>query len=336
MSEELFEHHKIIVDAGQTPMRIDTYVAQRLENISRTLVEKAAKAGYLLVNGKPVKQNYKVNPSDTIQIMMPEPKKELKIIAEDIPINIVYEDNDLIVVNKQAGMVVHPAYGHYSGTLVNALASHLKDSELFKENDIRPGLVHRIDKDTSGLLVVAKTEFAKNKLAEQFAAHTTKRKYIAIVWGDFDDDKGTIIGHIDRNPKNRKVMYVFADGSKGKEAITHYKVIERFTYVSVVECRLETGRTHQIRVHMKYIGHPLFNDADYGGNKILKGTTFSKYKQFVLNCFNILPRQALHAKSLGFIHPRTGKEMYFESELPDDMAKTIEKWRNYIANREIF
>ncbi len=335
MSEELFEHHKIVVDSGQSPMRIDTYVSQRLENISRTQVEKAAKAGYLLVNGKSVKQNYKINPNDIIQIMMPEPKKEIKIIAEEIPLDIVYEDDDLIVVNKTPGMVVHPAYGHYSGTLVNALAGHLTDSELFKEGDIRPGLVHRIDKDTSGLLVVAKTEFAKNKLAEQFAAHTTKRRYIALVWGDFDDDEGTITGNIDRNPKNRKIMHVFADGSKGKEAITHYKVLERFTYVSVVECRLETGRTHQIRIHMKFIGHPLFNDADYGGNRILKGTTFSKYKQFVLNCFNILPRQALHAKSLGFVHPRTGEEMYFETDLPDDMAQVIEKWRNYVANREM-
>jgi 23S rRNA pseudouridine1911/1915/1917 synthase len=335
MSDQLYLHHHLIVDKGQSPVRIDTYVSTHLENVSRTQVEKAAKSGFLIVNQKIVKSNYKVKPGDDIKIMMPEPKKEIKIIPENIPIDIVYEDDDLIVVNKAPGMVVHPAYGHYSGTLVNALASHLTDSELFRQNDIRPGLVHRIDKDTSGLLVIAKTEFAKNHLAQQFYEHSTKRRYIALVWGDFDDDEGTIRGNIGRNPKDRKVMYVFSDASQGKNAVTHYKVLERFTYVSLIECRLETGRTHQIRIHMKYIGHPLFNDADYGGDRILKGTTFSKYKQFVQNCFKVCPRQALHAKSLGFIHPRTQKEIYFESDLPNDMSELIEKWRSYIANREI-
>ncbi len=335
MTEELFLHHHIIVDAGQSPERIDVYISHKLENISRTKIAKATKENLVLVNGKPVKASYKVKPYDEIKIMMPEPKRELKIIAEDIPLDIIYEDDDLIVVNKQAGMVVHPAYGHYSGTLVNALAAHIKDSELFKDGDIRPGLVHRIDKDTSGLLVVAKTEFAKNHLAQQFFDHTTYRRYVALVWGDFDEDEGTIEGHIGRHPKNRQIMYVFADGSHGKEAITHYKVLERFTYVAFVECRLETGRTHQIRAHMKYINHPLFNDADYGGDRILKGTTFSKYKQFIQNCFKVCPRQALHAKELGFIHPRTGKMIKFETPLPDDMASLLEKWRNYISNREL-
>ncbi len=335
MTEELFLHHHIIVDGGQSPERIDVYISHKLENISRTKIAKAAKENLVLVNGKPVKASYKVKPYDEIKILMPEPKRELKIIAEDIPLDIVYEDNDLIVVNKQAGMVVHPAYGHYSGTLVNALAAHIKDSELFKDGDIRPGLVHRIDKDTSGLLVVAKTEFAKNHLAQQFFEHTTYRRYVALVWGDFEENEGTIEGHIGRHPKNRQIMYVFADGSHGKEAITHYKVLERFTYVTLVECRLETGRTHQIRAHMKYINHPLFNDADYGGDRILKGTTFSKYKQFVQNCFKVCPRQALHAKELGFIHPRSGEMMKFDAPLPDDMASLLEKWRNYTANREI-
>ncbi|MBN2892550.1 MAG: RluA family pseudouridine synthase [Bacteroidales bacterium] len=335
MSEDLYEHFKIKVDSGQSPVRIDSFLAMKIENVSRTMIEKAAKAEYLFVNGKNVKANYKIQPNDEIVIMFDQPKTDYTIVAEDIPLNIVYEDKELIIVNKEPGMVVHPSYGHNTGTLVNALANILPDSELFQEDKIRPGLVHRIDKDTSGLLVIAKTEFTKNKLAEQFFNHTTKRRYYALVWGDFDEDEGIIEGHIGRNPKDRKVMFVFADGSQGKDAITHYKVIERFTYVTLVECRLETGRTHQIRIHMKYIGHPLFNDAEYGGNKILKGTTFTKYKQFVQNCFGILPRQALHAKSLGFVHPVTKEEMYFDSEIPDDMAQVLEKWRRYTSGREL-
>lgn len=333
--EELSIHHEITVDPKQKPMRIDAFVAMRLENISRTQIEKVAKAGYLLVNEKSVKSNYKIRPNDEIKVLLPKPKEDYTIIPEKIPLDIVFEDKDIIIVNKEPGMVVHPALGHRSGTLVNALAAHLTDSELFVEGDVRPGLVHRIDKNTSGLLVVAKTEFAKNHLAKQFFEHTTKRKYIALVWGSFDEREGTITGHIGRHPKNRKKMFVFPDGEYGKEAITHYKVIDDFTYVSTVECRLETGRTHQIRAHMKFLGHTLFNDSDYGGEKILKGTTFSKYKQFVQNCFKICPRQALHAKSLGFIHPRTGKEMFFDSELPEDMAKLIEKWRAYVSNRDL-
>ena len=265
---------------------------------------------------------------------MSYPRREIEIIPEDIPLNIVYEDDDLMVVNKPAGMVVHPSYGHYRGTLVNALAWHLKDNPLFKENDPRPGLVHRIDKDTSGLLVIAKTEKAKNHLASQFFHKTSDRKYVAVCWGNLDTETGTIIGHIGRNLTNRKVMACFPDGSHGKHAVTHYRVLERLGYVNVVECILETGRTHQIRAHFKYIKHPLFNDKEYGGNEILKGTTFAKYKQFVNNCFETCPRQALHAKTLGFEHPTTGKRMSFDSEIPQDMQQLIEKWRTYVQNRD--
>ncbi len=335
INEEIFEHFRITVDGGQSPMRIDAFLSLKFENLSRTQVEKAAKVDYLFVNGKNVKANYKIKPNDEIILYYDKPKTDYSIKPEEIPLNIVYEDNELIIINKEPGMVVHPSYGHNKGTLVNALASKLKDSELFQKDKIRPGLVHRIDKDTSGLLVIAKTEFTKNKLAEQFYHHSTKRSYNALVWGDFETDEGTITGHIGRNPKDRKVMYVFPDGSQGKPAVTHYKVLERFTYVTLVECRLETGRTHQIRVHMQYNGHPLFNDADYGGNRVLKGTTFTKYKQFIQNCFEIIPRQALHAKSLGFVHPVTKKEMFFDSELPDDFTKVLEKWRNYLSNREL-
>lgn len=332
MEEILYEHHRLEVDKGQQPMRIDTYISQHLPNITRTKAESAIEEGYVFVNEKTTKASYKVKPNDIIVIKLPQPKKELKIVAEDIPIDVVYEDDDLIVVNKKAGMVVHPAYGHYSGTLVNALASHLTNSELFVDGDIRPGLVHRIDKDTTGLLVIAKTEFAKIHLARQFFEHTVKRQYNALVWGNFEQQQGTIIGNVGRHPKDRKVMYVFADGSQGKHAVTHWSVLESFLFVTLVECHLETGRTHQIRVHMKYIGHPLFNDADYGGNEIIKGTKFSKYEQFVKNCFKILPRQALHAKTLGFVHPRTKKELFFETTLPEDMFQVIDKWRNYTKN----
>ena len=262
------------------------------------------------------------------------PRREIKIIPEDIPVDIHYEDDHLIVINKKPGMVVHPGHGNYTGTLVNALAYYLKGLPLFENDDPRPGLVHRIDKDTSGLLVVAKTELAKNHLARQFFDKTTERSYIALVWGNIDEDEGTVTGHIGRSLKNRMQMSVFPDGEFGKHAVTHYKVLERLGYVTLVQCVLETGRTHQIRAHMKYIGHTLFNDERYGGNEILKGTTFTKYKQFVQNCFKILPRQALHAKSLGFIHPHTGEKMSFDTELPEDMTMAIEKWRGYIANRE--
>ncbi len=329
----LFEHHRLTVDPGQSLLRIDKFLANRLVNASRNRLQQAADAGNILVNNVPVKSSYRIKPFDDIQIVMDYPKRELKIIPENIPLNIVYEDDQLIVINKPAGLVVHPGHGNYTGTLVNALAWYYKDLPLFNTTDPRPGLVHRIDKDTSGLLVVAKTELAKTSLAMQFFDKTTERKYMALVWGSVKDDSGTITGNIGRSPKNRQVFMVFPEGDHGKHAVTHYKVLRRIGYVTLVECQLETGRTHQIRVHMKYINHPIFNDANYGGDEILRGTTFSKYRQFVMNCFKILPRQALHAKTLGFIHPVTKEKMLFDSELPDDMATAIEKWENYISNR---
>ncbi len=331
---ELFEHHRIVADKGQEPLRIDKFLLNRIENASRTKIQAAAGAGNIRVNDKEVKSNYKVKPNDVIQVMMAYPPRELVIVAENIPLDIMYEDEELLIVNKKPGMVVHPSFGHSNGTLVNALAYHLKDNPLFKDSDPRPGLVHRIDKNTSGILVIAKTEDAKMKLAKQFFDRITDRKYIALVWGDFDEAEGTITGHLGRSPKNRKVMTVFPEGDFGKHAVTHYKTIEKFGYISLIECKLETGRTHQIRAHMQYINHPLFNDAEYGGNRILKGTRFSKYQQFIQNCFNILPRQALHAKSLGFYHPKTNEWMTFESELPDDMTQVIEKWRVYTGSRK--
>lgn len=333
--QELYEHFRFDIDPGQKPLRIDKFLVNRIENASRSKIQSAADADNILVNNKAVKSNYKVKPGDVVSIVMAYPPREIELIPEDIPLNIVYEDDQLIIVNKNPGMVVHPSYGHYSGTLVNALMYHLKDLPLFKTGDLRPGLVHRIDKNTSGLLVIAKTEQAMNKLAKQFFDKTTERRYIALVWGSFDEKEGTIEGNIGRNIRNRKVMQVFPDGDQGKEAITHYKVIEELGYVTLVECKLETGRTHQIRVHFKHIGHPLFNDFEYGGDQILKGTTFTKYKQFVQNCFKILPRQALHAKTLGLIHPETKEFMQFNSELPDDMVQVIEKWRRYTSGREI-
>ncbi|MGC9374841.1 MAG: RluA family pseudouridine synthase [Bacteroidales bacterium] len=333
--QELYEHFKFKADPGQKPLRIDKFLVNKIENASRSKIQSAAEAENILVNNQAVKSNYKVKPGDIISIVMAYPPKEIELIPENIPLHIVYEDDQLIIVNKKPGMVVHPSYGHYSGTLVNALMYHLKDLPLFKTGDIRPGLVHRIDKNTSGLLVIAKTEQAMNKLAKQFFDKTTERRYIALVWGSFKEKEGTIKGNIGRNIRNRKIMQVFPDGEQGKEAITHYRVIEEFGYVTLVECRLETGRTHQIRVHFQYIGHPLFNDFEYGGEKILKGTTFTKYKQFVQNCFKILPRQALHAKTLGFTHPQTKEFMQFNSELPQDMALVIEKWRKYTSGREI-
>jgi 23S rRNA pseudouridine1911/1915/1917 synthase len=332
--QELFEHHRFKADPGQSLLRIDKFITARLENTSRTRVQTAANAGNILVNDLPVKPNYKVKPGDIIQVVLPTPPREIELIPENIPINIVYEDDDVVVVNKEPGMVVHPAYGNYTGTLVNALMWHFKDLPLFQTGELRPGLVHRIDKNTSGILVIAKNEFAHNRLAKQFFDRTTDRRYVALVWGTPDPPEGTITGNVGRSPKDRKVMYVFPDGSQGKHAVTHYKVIENLGYTSMVECKLETGRTHQIRVHLSYIKHPIFNDDEYGGDKILKGTTFTKYQQFVRNCFGILPRQALHAKSLAFDHPVTRKRMSFDSDLPEDMKQAAEKWRNYISGRD--
>jgi len=333
--QDLYEHYRYIVDPGQSLLRIDKYLNSRIENVSRTRIQDAANAGNILVNNKTVKPNYRVKPGDVVQIVLPDPPREIELIPEDIKINIVYEDDDVIVVNKEPGMVVHPAYGNYTGTLVNALMWHFRDLPLFQTGESRPGLVHRIDKNTSGILVVAKNELALNRLSKQFYDRTTDRKYIAIVWGVPDPAEGTITGHVGRNLKDRKIMQVFPDGSQGKNAVTHYRVIEDFGYVSVVECKLETGRTHQIRVHFSFIKHPLFNDDEYGGDQILKGTTFAKYQQFVRNCFKILPRQALHAKSLAFDHPVSGKRLSFDSEIPDDMRQAIEKWRLYTSSREL-
>ncbi|WP_321342812.1 RluA family pseudouridine synthase [uncultured Draconibacterium sp.] len=330
---EMYEHYRLSVDPGQSPLRIDKFLSNRIDNASRSRIQAAADAGNILVDGKPVKPNYKIKPNEEILIVMDFPRRELKIIPEDIPLDIVYEDDQLIVINKPPGLVVHPGHGNYSGTLVNALAWYFRDLPLFNSEDPRPGLVHRIDKDTSGLLVVAKTEMAKNKLALQFFEKTTERRYHALVWGSVKEDEGTITGHIGRSLKNRQVFTVFPEGDYGKHAVTHYKVLRRIGYVTLVECRLETGRTHQIRVHMKHINHTLFNDSNYGGDQILRGTTFSKYRQFVQNCFKVLPRQALHAKTLGFIHPTTGEKMLFNSDLPEDMTTAIDKWENYIANR---
>ncbi len=332
--QELFEHFRFECDPGQTPVRVDKFLVDRIRNASRSKIQMAASAGNILVNDKSVKSNFKVRARDIVSVVLEYPPREIEIIKENIPLDIIYEDDQLMVINKQAGLVVHPGHGNYSGTLVNGLAYYLQDLPLFNSKDPRPGLVHRIDKNTTGLLVIAKTELAKNKLAKQFFDKTTKRRYLAVVWGHIKEDEGTIEGNIGRNIKDRIGMDVFPDGEMGKHAVTHYKVLARYSYVSLVECRLETGRTHQIRVHMKHIGHPLFNDEVYGGNQILKGTTFTKYKQFVQNCFNLCPRQALHAKTLGFVHPGTGEFMEFDSPLPEDMKLLIEKWENYIASRE--
>ena len=331
---ELYEHFRVVVDKGQSQVRIDKYLFERLVNSSRNRIQKAADAGFVMANGKPVKSSYKVKPCDVLTVMMDRPRYDNDIIPEDIPLDIVYEDEDLMVINKPAGLVVHPGCGNYHGTLVNAIAWHLKDNPKYDPNDPQVGLVHRIDKDTSGLLVVAKTPDAKTHLGLQFYNKTTKRKYNALVWGIVENDEGTVEGNIGRNPKDRMQMAVLSDPTQGKHAFTLYLVLERLGYVTLVECVLETGRTHQIRVHMKHIGHTLFNDERYGGNEILKGTHFSKYKQFVNNCFETCPRQALHAMTLGFVHPRTGEEMFFTSPLPEDMTNLIDKWRNYISNRE--
>ena len=333
---EMYEHHRWVVDKGQSSIRIDKFLTHKIEGVSRSKVQAAAGAGCIIVNTRTVKSNYKIKPLDEISVVLSHPKYELSIIPENIPLDIVYEDDELIVINKEAGMVVHPGLGNYTGTLVNALSHYLLDSPLFKSGEMRPGLVHRIDKDTSGILVVAKTEHALNHLARQFFEHTIDRKYLALVWGDLSNDTGTITGNIGRNPKDRTQMWVFEDGSEGKHAVTHYRVVERFGYVTLVECQLETGRTHQIRAHFRHIGHPLFNDSRYGGNVILRGTTFTKYKQFVNNCFEILPRQALHARLLGFEHPtETGKHIGFEADIPNDMAEVIRKWRVYAESKKI-
>ena len=332
---QLYEHFRVVVDKGQAQVRVDKYLFERIVNASRNRIQKAAEAGCVMVNGKPTKSNYKVKPLDVITLMMDRPRYDNEIIPEDIPLTIVYEDEYLMVVNKQAGLVVHPGHGNYTGTLVNALAWHLQNDPSYDANDPHVGLVHRIDKDTSGLLLIAKTADAKTNLGMQFYNKTTKRRYRALVWGNMEENEGTVTGSLARNPKDRMQMSVMADPAMGKHAVTHYTVLERIGYVTLVECVLETGRTHQIRAHMKHIGHVLFNDARYGGNEVLKGTQFNKYKQFVNNCFDVCPRQALHAMTLGFIHPVTGEEMIFNSELPDDMSKLIDKWKGYISNRDI-
>lgn len=333
--QELFEHHHFTVDKGQGMLRIDKYLHARIENSSRNKVQVAARAGNILVNGEAVKPNYKVKPLDEISIVMAYPPREIELIPENIPLSILFEDDHLVIIDKEAGMVVHPGYGNYNGTLVNALVYHFGQLPRQNQEDIKPGLVHRIDKNTSGIMVIAKTEIAQSRLAKMFFDRDIDRIYHALVWGDFDEDTGTIEGHIGRSLKNRKVMDVFPDGAFGKSAITHYRVLERFGYVTLVECKLETGRTHQIRAHFQHIRHPLFNDETYGGDKILKGTTFTKYKQFIANCFKILPRHALHARTLGFSHPITGKKMHFESPLPDDMTQLLEKWRGYAVHRSM-
>lgn len=333
--DELYEHYTFLVEKGQNPLRIDKYLMNFVENATRNKIQNAAKEGSIYVNGAAVKSNYKVKPHDHIRVMFQHPPYEYLLTPENIPLDIVYEDEELLVVNKPAGLVVHPGHGNYSGTLINALIFHFQN--LPNNSSNRPGLVHRIDKDTSGLLVVAKTETAMTHLAKQFFDKSSEREYIALVWGNLTEDAGTIEGNIGRHPKNRlqNTVYEGDQAEQGKPAITHYKVLERFGYTTLVSCKLETGRTHQIRVHLKHIGHTLFNDARYGGNIILKGTTFTKYKQFVENCFKILPRQALHAKTLGFVHPTTGKFLSFDCDLPEDMQQCIAKWQDYSKHQDL-
>jgi 23S rRNA pseudouridine1911/1915/1917 synthase len=332
--EELFEHHRIEVDKGQSMIRIDKFLMDRISNTTRNKIQHAIHIESLKVNGKAVKPSYKVKPYDIIVVSLPHPPREDVVVPENIPLDIVYEDEELLIVNKRAGMVVHPAHGNWTGTLVNALSYHLNHLPTNPGGEIRPGLVHRIDKDTSGLLVIAKTEFAMSFLAKQFFDHSIERTYYALVWGVPSAPQGTVNAPIARSEKDRKVMAVYADEEKAKRAVTHYKILKAYQYVSLLQCNLETGRTHQIRIHMKHLGHPLFNDATYGGDKIIKGTVFSKYKQFVENCFELLPRQALHAKSLGFIHPTTKKFMQFDSDLPADFNAALEKWERYIDQKE--
>jgi 23S rRNA pseudouridine1911/1915/1917 synthase len=333
--DDLYEHYSFTAEKGQTPLRVDKYLMNFVENATRNKIQQAAKAGNIYVNNVPVKSNYKVKGKDVVRVLFAHPPHQHLLVGENISIDVVYEDDDLLVINKSAGMVVHPGHGNYSGTLINALIFHFDN--LPNNSSNRPGLVHRIDKDTSGLLVIAKTEDAMAKLSLQFAEKTSEREYVALVWGNVELDEGTIEGNIGRHPKNRlqNTVYEGDDAEKGKPAVTHYKVLERLGYVTLISCKLETGRTHQIRVHMKYIGHTLFNDERYGGERILKGTTFTKYKQFVDNCFKVLPRQALHAKTLGFKHPKTGKFMRFTSEIPGDMYQCIEKWRAYSNHQDM-
>lgn len=329
-SSDLYEHYHIVVDRGQSPLRVDKFLYNRIVNVSRNKVQQAAKAGNILVNKQPVKSNYKVKPLDEISVVMTYPPRDVEIFPQEIDLEIVYEDDDVLVVNKQAGLVVHPGYNNYTGTLLHGLAHYFKETHQLEKVENGFGyLVHRIDKDTSGLLLVAKNEMAQTKLAKQFFDHSIQRTYHALVWGDVEAEEGTITGHIGRSLKDRRVMTVFPNGEYGKEAVSHYKVLRRFGYVTLVACQLETGRTHQIRAHFRYLGHPLFNDEKYGGDQLLKGTTFTKYKQFVNNCFALIPRQSLHAKSLGFEHPITGKHLSFDSELPDDLTQVIEKWTGY-------
>ena len=333
-SNDLFEHYDFKASSGQAPLRVDKFLMNFIENASRNKIQKAAENGNILVNDIAVKSSHKVKAGDRVSVVYSYPKQTNELIPQDIPINIHYEDDDILIVNKEAGMVVHPGFGNYDGTLVNALAFHFENLPN-KSTENRPGLVHRIDKNTSGILVIAKNDDSMLKLSKKFEERDLNRLYIALVWGDLKNESDTITGHIGRSLKNRKIMSVFPDGEYGKNAITNYRVVERYGYVTMVECKLETGRTHQIRAHFKHIGHPLFNDPEYGGDAILKGTTFTKYKQFIQNCFKICPRQALHAKSLEFKHPTTDKLVSFESDLPEDMALLVEKWRNYSKNQNL-
>ncbi|VAW25983.1 Ribosomal large subunit pseudouridine synthase D [hydrothermal vent metagenome] len=332
VSDELYEHHRIIADPNQSLLRIDKFLMDKLPNATRNKVQAGIKEGHVLVNGNEVKQNHRVHPGDIITVELPEPPRDTEVIAEDIPLNIIFEDEHLLVVNKPAGMVVHPAYNNWTGTLVNALVWHFKHLPEMKGNEGRPGLVHRIDKGTSGLLVIAKTEKAMSGLAKQFFNHSIERTYYAVVWGEPKQEEGTIDVNLGRSLKDRRITAPFPEGDFGRTAITHYKVLQNLRYVSLVQCNLETGRTHQIRAHLKYLGHPLFNDATYGGDNIVKGTQFTKYKAFIHNCFKVMPRQALHAKSLGFIHPVTKKQMQFDSDLPEDFVALLDKWENYVQH----
>ncbi len=335
-SNELYEHFRFIVDKGQALVRIDKYLMAKIENASRNRIQNAAHAGNILVNDKVIKPNYRVKPRDVISIVLAYPPRDTGIYPENIPIDIVFEDADIIVVHKAPGMVVHPGHGNFTGTLQNALLFHMQQQENDTKEEPKPYLVHRIDKDTSGIMLVAKNEFAQTRIAKQFFDHTIDRTYVALVWGNIDQDSGTITGNIGRDLRNRLVMSVYQNPDKGRHAVTHFRVLERLGYVTLVECRLETGRTHQIRVHFKHIGHPLFNDESYGGSEILKGTTFTKYKQFVQNCFKLIPRQALHAKSLGFVHPTSQKLVKIDSEYPPDLLAVIEKWRDYSSHKALY
>jgi 23S rRNA pseudouridine1911/1915/1917 synthase len=327
--EEFYEHHRIVADRGQTLMRIDHYLKHHLSNVTRTKLQNAIETESVKVNDKPVKSSYKIKPLDVITIALAHPPRETDIIPENIPLTIIYEDEEVLVLNKPAGMVVHPAYGNWTGTVVNALVYHFQHLPTGRNGEARPGLIHRIDKDTSGLLVIAKSEYSMAHIARQFFEHTTERTYYALIWGEPKETEGTIVGHIGRSARDRKVMSVYVDGSQGKHAVTHYKVLQSFKYVSLVQCNLETGRTHQIRAHFQHLGHPLFSDPVYGGDKILRGTTSGSYRAFVENCFQLMPRQALHAKSLGFQHPRTKEWMQFDSELPEDFKAVLSKWEKY-------